>query len=77
MECINCGCYIPKTLGGQQLECGCDRTKPLGDLPYMVCICPKCGGVAPGRYGCWGNERKPHEHCYMVPSYELVKELNG
>jgi hypothetical protein len=74
-HCPHCGCYMPMNLAGTQRLHDCDRTPPLDGLPPTLYACPVCGGHGASRWGCWGSDEHPHEHAYMRPVHELVREL--
>lgn len=73
-HCARCGEYMPLTLAGDHRIHGCDRTPPLDGLPTTIYACPVCGGHGASRWGCWGTKERPHEHAYMRPVHELVRE---
>lgn len=72
--CRACGCYAPLSLDGNRRVHGCDRTPPADGLPATIYACPICAGHGACAWGCWGTEERPHEHAYMRPIHEIVRE---
>lgn len=73
-NCPACGEYMPMTMSEKRRIHYCDRTPPLDGLPTTVYACPVCGGHGASRWGCWGSESHPHDHAFMRPVHELVRE---